>query len=131
MISVIIVNYNRKDLLRQCVESLRRQTFKDMEIIVVDNESKDDSVTMVKTDYPEAKLILNTSNLLFCKAQNQGISISKGDFVLCLNSDVTLDKDYLKEILSSAGLDSGIGMVSGKILRTKDRKSTRLNSSHT
>ena len=117
MISIIIVNYNRKDLLKQCVESLRRQTFKDIEIIVVDNASKDDSVAMVKADYPEVKLILNMANLLFCKAQNQGISISKGDFVLCLNSDVTLDKDYLKEILSSAGLDSEIGMVSGKILR--------------
>jgi len=117
MISAIIVNYNRKDLLRQCLESLRKQSFKDSEIIVVDNASQDDSVTMIRSCYPEAKLIQNTTNMLFCKAQNQGISISKGDFVLCLNSDVTLDKDYLKEILSSAGLDSEIGMVSGKILR--------------
>jgi GT2 family glycosyltransferase len=117
MISVIIVNYNREDLLQQCLESLRGQSFKDFEIIAVDNASQDDSVAMVKSCYPEAKLIQNTANLLFCKAQNQGIGISRGDFILCLNSDVVLNRDYLKEALSGAGIDDKIGMVSGKILR--------------
>jgi len=117
MISVIIVNYNRKDLLRHCLDSLRGQSFKDLEIIVVDNASKDDSAEMAATHYPEVKLIRNTSNLLFCKAQNQGIDASKGDFILCLNNDVILDEDYLKEALFSAGLNTGTGMVSGRILR--------------
>ena len=121
MISVIIVNYNRKDLLKQCLDSLYGQSFKNIEIIVVDNASEDDSVAMVSAFYPNVKLIRNTVNALFCKAQNQGIGISRGDFVLSLNSDVTLDKDYLKETLSSAGLDSGIGMVSGKILRMDNK----------
>jgi GT2 family glycosyltransferase len=117
MISIIIVNYNRKDLLRQCLDSVRGQDFKDIEIIVVDNASTDDSVEMVCTYYPEARLIRNTSNLLFCKAQNQGIGASKGNFTLCLNSDVILDSGYLKEALFSIGLDPKIGMVSAKLLR--------------
>jgi GT2 family glycosyltransferase len=117
MVSVIIVNYNRKDLLKQCLDSLREQSFKDTEVIAVDNASEDGSVAMVKACYPEVKLIQNTANALFCKAQNQGMDISRGDFILCLNNDVILDKDYLKEILRSIELNSNIGMVSGKILR--------------
>ncbi len=117
MISIIIVNYNRKDLLRQCLDSVREQSFEDIEIIVVDNASTDGSVEMVKMCYPEARLIWNTQNLLFCKAYNQGIDASKGNFILCLNNDVVLDKDYLKEALRAIGVDSKIGIVSGKILR--------------
>lgn len=117
MISIIIVNYNRKDLLRQCLDSIRGQSFKDIEIIIVDNASTDGSVEMVAMYYPEVKLVRNASNLLFCKAQNQGIDTAKGRFILCLNSDCVLDKDYLKEAFTAIGLDAGIGMVSGKILR--------------
>ena len=117
MISIIIVNYNSKDLLRQCLDSLRSQSFKDREIIVVDNASKDGSLDMLRVFYPEIKLIQNADNLLFCKAQNQGIDSSMGDFILCLNNDVILDRDYLKEMMASAGLEERIGMISGKILR--------------
>ncbi len=100
---------------------MRGQSFKDMEIIVVDNASADDSVEMIGAYYPEAKLIRNSPNLLFCKAQNQGIEASKGNFILSLNSDVVLDKDYLNEALKSINLDTRIGMVSGKILRMDRR----------
>ncbi|MBU3912022.1 MAG: glycosyltransferase family 2 protein [Candidatus Omnitrophica bacterium] len=117
MISIIIANYNKKDLLKRCMDSVRGQGFKDIEIIVVDNASTDGSVEMVAGYYPEAKLIRNTRNLLFCRAHNQGIDASKGNFILCLNNDVMLDKDYLKEALSAIGQDARIGMVSGKILR--------------
>ncbi|OIO34413.1 MAG: hypothetical protein AUJ70_01070 [Candidatus Omnitrophica bacterium CG1_02_40_15] len=91
--------------------------YKDIEIIVVDNGSLDASSGMVNAVYPEVKLLQNTENLFFCKANNQGIKETKGDFILCLNSDCVLDKDYLKEALSSFNLDEKIGMVSGKILR--------------
>ena len=117
MVSTIIVNYNRKDLLRQCLDSLRDQSFKDTEIIVVDNASRDNSVDMINAFYPDVKLVRNVDNLLFCKAQNQGIDISNGDFILCLNSDVMLEKEYLKQALNSINSDVSIGMVSGKLLR--------------
>jgi len=117
MISIIIVNYNRKDLLRQCLDSVKGQGFQDIETIVVDNASTDGSIEMVAMYYPDVNLIRNTANLLFCKAQNQGIDVSKGNFILCLNSDCVLDKDYLKQVISAIGLDTAIGMVSGKILR--------------
>ncbi|MCX5693274.1 MAG: glycosyltransferase family 2 protein [Candidatus Omnitrophica bacterium] len=117
MISVIIVNYNRKDLLQNCLDAVRMQNVKDVEIIVVDNGSLDGSAEIVKADYPEVKVVENKENLYFCKANNQGIEKARGDFVLCLNSDCVLDKDYLKEALKSFDLDEKIGMSSGKILR--------------
>ena len=117
MISIIIANCNRKDLLKACLDSVRGQGFKDIEIIVIDNASTDNSVEMVGTYYPEARLIQNTRNILFCKAYNQGIDSAKGSFVLCLNNDVVLHKDYLKEALFAIGSDNKIGMMSGKILR--------------
>ena len=121
MISVIIASYNRKDLLRRCLDSIRRQSSQDVEIIVVDNGSSDNSKEMMKAEYPGVKLIPNTKNLLFCKAYNQGIDASKGDFILCLNNDVILDKDYLREAFSVFRQNEKIGMVSGKILRMDDK----------
>ena len=117
MISVIVVSYNRKDLLKRCLDSIKRQNSQDVEIIVVDNGSSDNSKEMIRAEYPGVKLMSNTKNLLFCKAYNQGIDVSKGDFILCLNNDVILDKDYLKETISIFRQDEKIGMVSGKILR--------------
>jgi len=121
MISIIIVNYNRKDLLKNCLDAVRIQSFKDIEIIVVDNGSSDGSSDMSRADYPGVKLIENKENLFFCKANNQGIEAAKGDLILCLNNDCVLDRDYLKEAVISFNVDEKIGMVSGKILRI-DRK---------
>ena len=117
MISVIIATHNRKDLLKRCLDSVRGQGLRDAETIVVDNASADGSVEMVATYYSGVRLIRNTRNLLFCKAYNQGIDAAKGSFVLCLNNDAVLHKDYLKEALFAIGSDNKIGMVSGKILR--------------
>ena len=121
MISIIIVNYNKKELLKDCLDCVRAQDYKDTETIVVDNASLDGSSEMVKRYYPEVKLIQNKENLYFCKANNQAIDAAKGEFILCLNSDCFLDRGYLTEALKAFDLDSKIGMVSGKLLRI-DRK---------
>ncbi|MBU1006558.1 MAG: glycosyltransferase family 2 protein [Candidatus Omnitrophica bacterium] len=121
MISIVIVNHNTKDLLKKSLNSAIEQDTGDAEIIVVDNGSADDSASMVSSLYSEVKLIQNAENMLFCKAQNQGIGQARGEFILCLNSDCVLEKDYLKEALKIMSIDSRIGMVSGKILRS-DKK---------
>lgn len=117
MVSVIVVTYNRRDLLIKCLDSVRAQSIKGLELIVVDNASADKSLGEVLIFYPEAKLIQNSENLFFTAAHNKGIDAAGGDFILCLNNDVTLDKNYLKEALSVAEIDERVGMVSGKILR--------------
>jgi GT2 family glycosyltransferase len=117
MISIIIANCNKKDLLKTCIDSIKEQTFTDIEIIVVDNASSDGSIEMLKTRCNDIKLIENKENLLFCKPYNQGIEASNGEFILCLNNDVVLEKDYLKEALYAINTDKKTGLVSGKILR--------------
>jgi GT2 family glycosyltransferase len=99
-VSVIIVNWNTRELLRQCLESIRVQTRGiTYETIVVDNASVDQSATMVKVEYPEAILIENTENRGFAAANNQGIRISTGRYVLLLNSDtLVLDRAITRTV---------------------------------
>lgn len=87
-LSITIVNYNTKDLLRQCIKSIYEQTKEiSFEIIVVDNASNDGSVEMLKSEFPEVKIIANKENLFFTRAHNQALRVSKGRYLMILNSD--------------------------------------------
>ncbi len=106
MVSVIIVAWNVKDLLRQCLSSLLWQTQQDIdfEVIVIDNASSDGTVEMIEKDFSQVKLIANQQNKGFAAACRQGAEIARGDFLLFLNDDTqvfdhTLDKtvNYLKQ----------------------------------
>jgi GT2 family glycosyltransferase len=116
LISVIIVNWNKRDLLQACLQSLKAQSYRDFEIIVVDNASRDGSLELVKNYFSDVKLLANSENLLYSRAQNQGIREAHGEFILCLNNDTVLDKDFLKECILAMKSDKDIGIVSGKIL---------------
>ena len=99
-VSIIIVNWNTRDILRNCLRSIYEQTNEiDFEVIIVDNASTDGSVEMVKRDFPQAALIENMENRGFAAANNQGLKISKGRYVLLLNSDtVILDNAITKTV---------------------------------
>jgi len=99
-VSVIIVNWNTRGLLRDCLESVYEQTGDvDVEVIVVDNASTDGSVEMVRSDFESVKLIENAENRGFATANNQGIAVAKGRYVLLLNSDtVVLDSAVAKAV---------------------------------
>lgn len=86
-ISAVIVNYCTRDLLRDCLVSIRRDGANAVDLIVVDNHSTDDSAEMVRVEFPEVRLILNLENLGFSKANNQGIKEAHGKYILLLNSD--------------------------------------------
>lgn len=87
-VSVIIVNWNTKKLLRDCLSSVYEHAGDvDYEIIVIDNASTDDSASMVKNDFPNVILIENSENRGFAAANNQGMAAAKGRYVLLLNSD--------------------------------------------
>lgn len=89
MLSIIIVNWNTRGLLRDCLRSVYETTHNlNLEVFVVDNASSDGSPDMVRKEFPQAKLIKNTANMGFAKANNQAIKISQGDFILFLNTDV-------------------------------------------
>ena len=97
-VSVIIVNWNTRDILRNCLRSVYTQTsYIRFEVIVIDNASSDGSTDMVKTEFPQVILIENPENRGFAAANNQGICIAQGRYVLLLNSDtIVLDEAIQK-----------------------------------
>lgn len=119
-LSVIIVNYNVEYFLEQCLHSVRNACKNlDTEIWVVDNDSVDGSVKMVKDKFPEVKLIANTENLGFSKANNQAMKIASGEYMLLLNPDTIVEEDTFDKVV--AFMDShedagglGVKMVDGK-----------------
>src|SRR4051794_19685469 len=100
-ISVVIVNWNSKDDLLECLESLRAQTDQDFEAIVVDNGSADGSCEAVRSGYPEARLVEAGANLGFAEGCNRGIEVARGAWIATLNNDAIADPRWI-EILRAA-----------------------------
>ncbi|MBL7196794.1 MAG: glycosyltransferase [Candidatus Omnitrophica bacterium] len=116
--SIVIVTCGAKDYLRSCLDSIREQTYKNLEIIVIDNSLNQNFSKEIIRCYPEIKLYSEMNNLFYAGALNKGIEVSQGDFILCLNDDVILDGQFIQEGLYGFYRDTSVGMVSGKILRS-------------
>lgn len=114
--SVIIPNWNGKDLLRECLNSLTKQTYREVEIIVVDNGSTDQSLEYVKNNFPKVKIVQLDKNYGFAKAINEGVKLSKAKYVVFLNNDTKVDKDWLKSLVECAEKYPEVISVNSKIL---------------
>jgi GT2 family glycosyltransferase len=88
--TVIVVSYGTRQLLKDCLDSLRSHAAAQVRVIVVDNHSSDDSVAMVRTEFPEVELMENFENLGFAKANNQALASAESKYVLLLNSDTVV-----------------------------------------
>ncbi|SVD30870.1 uncharacterized protein METZ01_LOCUS383724, partial [marine metagenome] len=119
-LSVIIVSYNVKYFLEQCLRSVIKATQNlEVEIIVVDNNSVDESAEMVKRKFPNITLIHNKENVGFSKANNQAILQTKGEFILLLNPDTLVEEDALEKSVTFMSDNKeagavGVQMVDGK-----------------
>ena len=117
VLSIVIVSWNTKDLLRNCLTSIYDQAFPhDFETWVVDNFSKDGSALMVENDFPQVKLVKNLDNVGFAKANNQAISMAQGEYILLLNPDTILNKDALVNLVDYLKQDPSVGAVGSKLL---------------
>ncbi len=101
-VSIIIPNWNGKDLLADCLGSLNKQTFKDFEIILVDNGSSDDSIEYISNHFPKTKVIKLDKNYGFAKAINSGVKNSMAKYVVFLNNDTEVDKSWLENLVKCA-----------------------------
>ncbi len=99
LVSVIIVNWNGRKWLEKCLDSLRAQTYRNFEIIFVDNASTDDSVEFVEKNYPEVIVVQSDKNLGFAGGNNLGIRQAKGDLLLLLNNDTWVENDFLEKMV--------------------------------
>ncbi len=119
-LSIIIVSYNTRKLLKDCLASIFKFTKGiSFEVIVVDNASKDQSADMVRKNYPQVKLILNRDNLGFTKANNQGIRIAKGEYIMLLNSDTYLVENSFRKLAEKAKSLENLGAL-GPLLLNQD-----------
>lgn len=100
-VSILIVNYNTRQLTLDCLRSVyASETEFTYEVIVIDNDSKDDSVQAIRLEFPLVKLIENTENIGFAKANNQGMEAAQGRYVLLLNSDTVIQRDTLQTMVA-------------------------------
>lgn len=118
IVSVVVVTNGQSDYLRLCLESIKKQTYTNVETIVISNALNHNLGSKFYDTYEDIKLYSNEENLFYCAALNKGIRIAEGGFILCLNDDVILDARFIEEALKGFFLSKKIGMVSGKILRS-------------
>lgn len=117
-LSVVIVNWNTKDNLRSCLHSVLSETHHSLEIIVVDNHSSDDSVAMVRSEFPAVRVLENRSNAGFPIANNQAFVLARGRFVLMLNPDTVVLNRALDQMVSYLEENSHVGAVGCKLLNS-------------
>ena len=101
LISVIVLNYNAGELLLNCIESIKKSTYKNLEVIVVDNISTDKSQKACKEKYPDIKLIQNDENFGYCEGNNIGIREAEGDYIIILNPDTIVESNWIEELISA------------------------------
>jgi len=101
LVSVIVLNYNAGKLLLNCIESIKKSAYKNLEIIVVDNISTDKSQKVCKEKYPDIKLIQNDENFGYCEGNNIGIREAEGDYIIILNPDTIVESNWIEGLISA------------------------------
>ena len=116
LVSVIIPNWNGVEHLPTCLDSLRRQTAREREVIVVDNGSSDGSLELLRQHYPEVHVLALGENRGFAAACNAGLRTARGRYLVLLNNDTEADAHWLHEVLVTFDRHPGAGMVASKML---------------
>ncbi len=117
-VSIVILNWNYYEDTIACIYSLRKVDYPNIEIIVVDNGSTNESVEILRSTFPRITLLMSNENVGFAAGSNIGIkyALDKGtNYVLLLNNDTEVDKNFLKPLVKVAEKDEDIGIVTGKI----------------
>jgi GT2 family glycosyltransferase len=120
-VSIVIPNWNGKKLLPVCLDSLRKQTFRDFVVYVVDNGSKDGSAEFMEASYPEVRVVRNSENLGFAEGMNVGIREAKGEYIVSLNNDHETAPNWLAEIVKQMDKHPQMGSAASALLDFKDR----------
>lgn len=119
LVSVIILNYNGKEVIKRCLESALKADYRNFELIFVDNASTDGSVKLAKELFgsdSRLRIICNNKNLGFTGGNNVGAIAAKGKYIIFLNNDTEVDPYWLKELMSVFELDHTIGACQCKLL---------------
>ncbi len=120
-VTIIIPTYNSKIYIAHCLNSVFDQTYRDFQVLLIDNDSQDDTADFVRRNYPRVNIIKNNKNLFFAKANNQGLRLVKTDYVVLCNQDIILEPTWLEEIMRTAEMDRYFryGSFGGRLLKLK------------
>lgn len=116
-VTVIIPNYNGDAYIENCLQSLKKQTFRDFEILIIDNASEDHSADYIAAHYPEIPLIRLSQNFGFSRAVNEGIKRTKTPYLILLNNDTVCDPQFVEALYQAIARDKKIFSVSSKMLQ--------------
>ena len=120
LVNVVIPNWNGKKFLKGCLDSLLASKYPQVEVVIVDNGSKDGSVEFLETEYPQVKLVKFPHNTGFSVAVNAGINHSNGEFLALLNNDTVVDPDWIGEMIKVMREHPEIGSTGCKMLAYDD-----------
>lgn len=130
LVSIIVLTYNSEKYIGDCLKSIINQTYRNTEILIVDSNSKDNSVEIAKRIlegyYGNQQIILNDKNLGYAKGNNLGIKQSKGEYIIILNPDVVLDKNFVQEVVGRFEENSKIGSIQAKVYQLNNNQATRI-----
>ena len=118
-VSIVVVSWNVRELLRDCLSSVEEQTRRAHEVIVVDNHSRDGSAEMVRGEFPEVRLIANTDNRGFAAANNQGLAVATGRNILLLNPDTLVLDAGIDTMLDWLERHPDVGCVGCQVLESE------------
>lgn len=115
LVSIVVANYNGKDMLEKCLKSLEKLRYSNYEVIVVDDGSTDSSASMVETEFPNVKSVKLKENIGLAGANNKGISVAQGDIIVFdLNNDEVVDRYWLDHLVKVLMSSRDIGITCGK-----------------
>jgi len=117
LVSVIIVNYDGRKFLEECLPSLMKVDYDNIEIILVDNNSTDDSIEFVKRTFPKIIIIKLDGNYGFAEPNNIGAKNARGDFLLFLNNDTMVEQSFITEMINVVKKDSKIAICQSLLLK--------------
>lgn len=120
-VSIIIVTWNGLDLLKRCLPSVVATDYPNLEIIVSDNDSSDQSKEWIEENFPSVQVIRHPENYAFCRGNNEAIRVATGDYVVLLNNDVEVPRDWLTPLVNKMEADPSVGAVQPKLLQMDDR----------
>jgi len=126
LVSVIVLAFNGREYLGDCLLSVVAQRYPEIEIIVVDNASRDGSAEFVEEQFPAVRLVRNSYNMGFAGGNNVGLSLARGDYIALLNQDTKADPRWVEELVKVAEGEHRVGICAPKLLYMNDPK--RLNS---
>ena len=115
-ISIIVVTWNARSLLKKCLISLYNQTYKRYEVIVVDNASEDKTAQMIKEEFPNVKLIILKENKGFTGGNIEGLKHAKGEFIALLNNDAEASPQWLETLIKPMLEDPQVGICTSKVV---------------